>query len=163
MGPPIPPKNPNPQAASNPGNRPGARVIATAYSQVTLGPLPPPELLRGYEQICPGGADRIIKMAEVEGDHRRRMEKTALDAQIESMRRGYSEARLGQIFAFAIATIFLAGGSYVAVQGQPLTGSLFGSVGLVGIVSAFIWGRAKEQKPEEEPAVHREPKKKQRP
>jgi uncharacterized membrane protein len=57
-------------------------------------------------------------MAEMEGDHRRRLEEKALDAQIESMRRGYREAQLGQIFAFTISTVFLVGGSYVAVRSR---------------------------------------------
>jgi uncharacterized membrane protein len=71
------------------------------------------------------------------------MEETALNAQIESMRRGYREARLGQIFAFALSALFLLGGTYAAVHGQPWAGSIFGSIGIVGIVSAFIWGRTK--------------------
>lgn len=153
MGSSVPPKNPNPQAL--PGNPPGSRIFAAAFSKIELtsGPLPPPELLRGYEQACPGGADRIIRMAETEGEHRRRMEDKMLDAQVESMRRGYREGRLGQIFAFSIAAIFLVGGSYVAIHGQPWAGGVFGSVGIASIVSAFIWGRTKKKEPEERPAA----------
>jgi len=151
------PTNPNPQALPNPGDPSARQFVAASFSQVefTAGPIPPPELLRGYEQICPGGAERIIRMAETEGAHRRHMEEKALDAQIESMRRSYREARLGQVFAFSIATIFLIGGSYVAIHGQPWAGAIFGSVGLAGIVSAFIWGRTKKgesEKPTREPS-----------
>lgn len=165
---PDPPKIPSPQGTSGgrPDNRPDARIIEASLHKVEFssGPIPHPELLRGYEQICPGGADRIIRMAETEGDHRRRMEEKALDAQVESMRRGYLEARLGQVFAFAIATVFLVGGSYVAIEGQPWAGSIFGSVGLAGIVSAFIWGRTKntEERPAEKQPAPQPPRKKRR-
>ena len=30
------------------------------------GPLPPPSILEDYDRVCPGAADRIIKMAEKE-------------------------------------------------------------------------------------------------
>lgn len=144
MGPPVPPEDPEPI----PGSPSGSQVFAAAFSKITSGPLPPPELLAGYEQVCPGGADRIIRMAEAEGEHRRRMEEKMFDAQVEFMRRGYFEGRLGQIFAFSIAVIFLVGGSYVAIRGEPWAGGLFGSVGIASIVSAFIWGRTNKKGPE---------------
>lgn len=34
------------------------------------GPIPPPEVLEKYEKISPGFADRIVKMAEIEQEHR---------------------------------------------------------------------------------------------
>ena len=30
------------------------------------GPLPPPQLFEGYERVCPGAADRILTMAELQ-------------------------------------------------------------------------------------------------
>ena len=33
------------------------------------GPLPPPELLKQYDEVVPGAADRIISMAEAEQAH----------------------------------------------------------------------------------------------
>jgi hypothetical protein len=34
------------------------------------GPIPPPALFRQFEEILPGVADRILRMAEKEQDHR---------------------------------------------------------------------------------------------
>ncbi len=107
------------------------------------GPLPPPEALAGYEEVCPGAALRIIQMAEEEGRSRRALEAKAVDAQVEGMRRQFFEARLGQVFAFLIATLFLGCGTYVATLGQPWAGALFGGIGLGSIVTTFVVGRAR--------------------
>jgi Predicted membrane protein (DUF2335) len=48
---------------------------AVAFSESFAGPLPPPALLAEYEQALPGLAERIVAMAENEGNHRRAMEK----------------------------------------------------------------------------------------
>jgi len=39
------------------------------------GPLPPPKLFEGYEQVLKGSADRILTMAEKEQSHRHSFEK----------------------------------------------------------------------------------------
>ncbi len=40
-----------------------------AASMFHQGPLPTPESLLHYDQVCPGAADRIIRMAEKEQDN----------------------------------------------------------------------------------------------
>lgn len=39
------------------------QVIAKIQSEYS-GPIPPPNIIKGYEQVLPGSADRILKMAE---------------------------------------------------------------------------------------------------
>ncbi len=57
-------------------NKPSQRIekrftaVATSFS----GPLPPPNILEGYEKIIPGAADRIITMAEKQSNHRQSLE-----------------------------------------------------------------------------------------
>lgn len=51
-------------------------IQATQYS----GPVPPPDVLRGFEQIVPGSAERILTMAEENGKHQREMERMTLSA-----------------------------------------------------------------------------------
>lgn len=117
-------------------------------SQSFTGPLPPPEILAGYEAISPGFALRIIEMAEQQGNHRRAMENKTVDAGITGMHRQYDEARLGQIFAFLIAAMFLGCGTYIAIRGEPWAGALFGGIGLGGIVTTFIMGRTSSSESE---------------
>ena len=65
-------KNTKPRNA-NPNNNPNKghiEAIQVSESRHYSGPLPLPEDLAKYDQIVPGAAERIIKMAENEMQHR---------------------------------------------------------------------------------------------
>jgi uncharacterized membrane protein len=125
------------------------------------GPLPPPQILEGYEQVSPGSAKRIIELTEIQGAHRRLMEERALEAQLEGMRRQFQEARLGQVLAVVVAILFLGAGTYIAIQGHPWPGTLLGIVGLCGAFTAFLGGSDRDESPTpQEPIKKRAPKRK---
>ena len=117
------------------------------------GPLPPPAILKEYEEISPGLAGKIVSMAEVEGLHRRQMEEKALNANIESMHKQFQESRVGQIFALVVTLAFLIGGTYTAVNGHGAAGTIIGSVGLGTIVTSFIVGRKTQTGEPPQPSV----------
>jgi uncharacterized membrane protein len=94
------------------------------------GPLPHPSILRGYEDIQPGFADRVIAMAEKQQEHRMELEK-------EQRRDQQTQSKCGQWMAFFLALVGLLGSIYIMVSGYPLTGSLFGGGGLVGLLTVF--------------------------
>ncbi len=77
----FPPK----KSTKNKGNN-SALVQKKFVSEQLQGPIPPPSYLSGYEQLLPGAADRILKMAEKETEHRQAMEKKALDAEIAGLK-----------------------------------------------------------------------------
>jgi uncharacterized membrane protein len=138
--------------SANPPSPPSAeKVKATLFQQrfQFVGPLPPPGILEQYEKISPGAAARIMDAAHAESVHRQTLESTALNANIEAMRRQYAEARVGQAFALIIALAFVMVGGYVSTHGQPWSGTILGSIGLGGIVTAFIVGRGKNNPPAE--------------
>lgn len=56
--------------------------------QQSSGPIPPPEMLAGYERALAGAADRILRMAEVQSEHRQGLENTALRGQLAGQARG---------------------------------------------------------------------------
>jgi uncharacterized membrane protein len=114
------------------------QVSATASF---IGPLPPPSILKQYDEVNPGLANRIVRMAETEADHRRQIEKKALDADIRFADKEYIERRIGQFLGFGIGVIALIVGAVVAIHGQPWAGSFIGTGGVVGLVTAFIYGR----------------------
>jgi len=67
-------KSLTPNLPNTPPRRPpdeDPRSLLLRVSQSWEGPLPPLEILLGYEAACPGAADRLIKMAEDQGEHRR--------------------------------------------------------------------------------------------
>ncbi|EKY4874419.1 DUF2335 domain-containing protein [Vibrio alginolyticus] len=126
--------------------------VAGALLQVTTqthfsGPLPPPEIMKGYEQICPGAAREILDMAKADAEHLRAMQKGALNGhRIESI--------LGICSGFIIALFAITALTYAAVSGQPLTAGVVGSV--AALAGIFVHKRRKKtktsnSKPEEAP------------
>lgn len=102
------------------------------------GPLPPPSLLQGYDDIQPGFAERIVRMAEGEADHRRQLEQKALDADIKLSHKDFTERRWGQCLAFTIVLVMAAIGGYLGINGKQVVGSVFGGPAIIAIVGAFL-------------------------
>ena len=53
--------------------------LQASFTQTITSPLPLASEIKGYEQVLPGSADRILAMVEKESEHRREMEKRALE------------------------------------------------------------------------------------
>jgi hypothetical protein len=68
----------HPDAFSRVLDRPEIQQIVVAH-HAFQGPLPPPDLLRGYQDILPDAPERIFQLTEKEFSHRQRMEEKALD------------------------------------------------------------------------------------
>jgi uncharacterized membrane protein len=52
------------------------------------GPIPHPTILRQYEQIFSGAAERILSMAEKQSQHRQKIESDIVNSDIANERRG---------------------------------------------------------------------------
>jgi len=112
-----------------------AQVVARSHS----GPLPPPEDLALYNQAIPNGADRIMKMAEKQLDHRVQIETVVIRSQqLQSGR--------GQIFGFLIGIIGILAGSYVTIQGHGVVGGAIAGTTSVSLVYAFIAGQRAQRR-----------------
>jgi len=114
------------------------------------GPIPPPDLLERFDRVLPGLAARIVAMAEAEGDHRRKIEKEMNDACYLDATRERTERRIGQVFGLLIGTVAIVAGAIVSIKGQPWAGGFIGGGPLVGLVTAFIYGRSKAHEEERE-------------
>jgi uncharacterized membrane protein len=133
---------------SSPSNQELHSLISREFRSVRRefsGPLPPPEALEKYEAIIPNGAERIMAMAEEQGRHRRALEKKALDTDSRN-------SLLGVIFAFCLGLATVVGGVIIAYIGLPISGTIFGGVGLVALVYAFIYGTKERRKERESKA-----------
>jgi uncharacterized membrane protein len=115
-----------------------AAFSASSYS----GPLPSPEHLRGYEEVLPGSADRILTMAEKQSDHRQEIEKDAVKG---GARRSWWGLWLG--FVISVLVLGLSGGLIVA--GYQVAGTVLGSVDLVSLASVFVIGRVEQRRERE--------------
>ncbi|EIK4807922.1 DUF2335 domain-containing protein [Vibrio parahaemolyticus] len=115
--------------------------VAGALLQVTTqthfsGPLPPPDIMKGYEDICPGAARDILDMAKNDAEHIRQMQKGAL-------RGNTIETVLGIISGLIISLSAIGAITYAAVSGQPVTAGVVGSVAVL----AGVFMRKKVTRP----------------
>jgi len=114
-------------------------VAAYVVSKTHCGPLPPPEDLAVYDQHIPGGADRIMKMAEKQSDHRIAIETRVISSQ-------QLQSGLGQIFGLVIAVFGISSGAYVALQGHDAVGGVIAGTTVVSLVYAFISGQRAQRR-----------------
>lgn len=99
------------------------------------GPIPPPAALEHVDRVVPGGAERILKMAEQEQAHRIEMEKIVIGAEIQDSQR--SKGLGASIAAFAILGAILN----VYFDGAWQATCAFLGVPILGVVNALIRGR----------------------
>jgi len=99
------------------------------------GPLPHPELMKGYDEILPGAADRILQSFEHEGTHRREIEANESKARIEISKRG-------QILALIVSIFFGSGSFAVVLAGHDSAGAVIATGVIVGLAVVFVAGRS---------------------
>jgi uncharacterized membrane protein len=133
--------------ANKPVPQGGNQQVTLQVSQGFSGPIPPPDLLVGYERALPGSADRIIRLAEQEQIHRHAREDREDQLQRQVCAHIRVETTLGQVFALIIGVVAICAGTYSATHGAQWSGSVIGGGGVVGLVTAFILGRRRPSKP----------------
>jgi uncharacterized membrane protein len=135
-------KYPRHHQQNNP--RPQQVVAQTQTTQTQWsGPLPPPEVLQKFDVVIRGGAERILRMAETEQQHRISQESIGLAATIRAH-------KWGQILGATVAGLAIVG----AVVNTYLHGAWEVSVALVsvpvlGVAQALVGVFTKETKKEE--------------
>lgn len=117
-------------ADGNGNNKPVAQFQQATFS----GPMPPPEVLEGYERLVKGAAERILVMAESDAKHQQEIEFAALRA-------AEAEIKRGQLFGFVIGLTALGASMLALAMGSPAVAGVIGGTTVVGLVSVFIVGR----------------------
>lgn len=111
-------------------------------SELYAGPLPHPNILEKFEQILPGAADRILKQAEAQTEHRIEIEKKVVSADI-------IKSYLGLVFGFILGLSGIGSGVYLATLGFNVFGPLLSGGSLITLVAVFIYGtRSRKQERE---------------
>ncbi len=96
------------------------------------GPLPSPEMMKQYEGILPGAADRIVTMAEKQSEHRQEMEKIVTKAETR-------DSLLGVLSGFLLGVLMIGGGIYLAIIGHSY-GSWLSIGGFASLIGVFVYG-----------------------
>jgi uncharacterized membrane protein len=117
-------------------------IKATTQSSSFSGPLPPPEMLKEYDNVLPGAADRIIKMAETQSDHRQKLESKVVSGEVV-------KSYLGMACGFVVAIAGMSIGGFLLNEGHTIGGSIFAGVPLTGLVTVFVVGATQRRKERE--------------
>jgi uncharacterized membrane protein len=115
--------------------QPTEAVLQAIHLEVS-GPLPHPQVLARYDEVVPGGADRIVKLAENQVKHRQTMQSR------------------GQIFTFVLALVVLIGGIGLVAHGNSIEGLVPLVAALAGLGGLFVyreiqWSRSEKRLREE--------------
>ncbi len=124
---------PNPGQGSGSAT-PRAETRVTTKAEAYQGPIPSPEMLRRYEEILPGAAERILRMAEDQAAHRRRIEAVVIPGNAANERRG-------QFMAFVLAVLFGTLSFILVLEGHDAAGGILGTTAVLGLTSSFLAGR----------------------
>lgn len=111
-------------------------MIAASFSaemRSYSGPIPPPDLLKQYDEIAAGTALRIIAMSEKQSEHRMSLEKQVVTSGI---RRSWA----GLVFGFLIACVFAGAGVWIASMGHPAAGATVATTSVFSLVAVFVTG-----------------------
>lgn len=123
-----------------------AVVVAQYAAEAFSGPLPHPDILRKYNDVVPGAAERIIQMAENQSVHRKELEKKVIESDI-------ARSKWGQILGFIIAIIGLIGAVVISIIGNAWAGGIIGLGTLGSLVGVFMYGSKERQVPKDNEAA----------
>lgn len=98
------------------------------------GPLPDAETLIQYNSVIPEGADRIMRMAEKQQEHRMRLENSVISSQSK-------QSNLGQWFGLIIGLVGIGCGTFLAYCGETTVGGIIAGGTVVSLVSVFVIGK----------------------
>ncbi|PWJ49371.1 DUF2335 domain-containing protein [Faecalicatena contorta] len=108
-----------------------SRVIRSEFS----GPIPPPSIIQGYEEVLPGSADRILGMAEKQSSHRQELETMMVKAESR-------DSLLGVVFAFALGFSCIIAGVVIVIlvpkNSGAISASILGMTGIGSIIATFL-------------------------
>ncbi|AFL85103.1 putative membrane protein [Belliella baltica DSM 15883] len=99
------------------------------------GPLPDADTLIRYNSVIPEGADRIMKMAERQQEHRMSLETKVVNSQSK-------QSGLGQWFGLIIGLVGIGCGTFLAYSGETTVGGIIAGGTVVSLVSVFVIGKS---------------------
>ncbi len=114
-------------------------TLTQVQTEFFSGPIPPPSYLARYNDVVPGGADRILSMAERQSSHRESLETKVVDGGLRAQRQGMNRA-------FILALVVVLGGIYLMATGKSGWGFAAIISSLTSLVSVFAIGKREQRK-----------------
>jgi uncharacterized membrane protein len=124
------------------------QTVTTHYQ----GIVPHPDVLRGLDEIVPGTAARLVKLAEEESLHRRELEIKANEANISAqqyqLRIAEQQSKavfrsdlLGQIAGFIVCLACISASVYLGVNGHDWLAGTLALIPTGALIRAFVLNR----------------------
>lgn len=115
------------------------QVVTEKRAAFYQGPIPPPSVLEGYNNIVPDAAERIIRLAEEQSNHRMNMETKVIQSNVMN-------ERLGVVFAFVVVLVSVIGGIAVIMNNKSAEGLALVISSLCALAGVFIAGKYYQKK-----------------
>ncbi len=115
--------------------------ISVSQHKMYSGPVPDPDSLAKYEQISPGFADRILKMAEKEQEERIVTQRQVIEAEKEFNFRELNNFKRGQIFALIAVFLIVLMCIYAFNLGYGKEARDIAIAVIASVAGIFITGR----------------------
>lgn len=106
-------------------------------------PFLPPDVLRAYNEVEPGLASKAVQLVVDEQKHRHERERAADRRDDQAMGTEADFRRRGQWFGITAVAMFSTVAVVGYATGQEAGATIFGSVVLVGLVTAFLGTRGR--------------------
>ncbi len=103
------------------------------------GPLPPSELLAGYEAYCPGATERFIGQLELNQKHQHEMEKLAVSATI-------NRDQENRKYGFNLTCLSLGASVLLGILGHDILAGTIATTTIGTILVTFILNRRPSKK-----------------
>lgn len=109
-------------------------VASQSHTSITWqGPIPPPEILRQYDGINPGTAERIIRLVEGQAEHRQKLESQVIAADVR-------HAHLGLWLGCVVSVVALGAAVACAALGATVSAAIIGGGDIVALAGIFVYG-----------------------
>ncbi|MFN8436906.1 MAG: DUF2335 domain-containing protein [Cytophagales bacterium] len=128
--------------SQKPNTQSSSITLSTQTTNLYSGPIPNPESLEKYEQILPGAADRILKMAELEQKSRLENNSKLIEIESKSLDFEYKNFRRGQVFALSSVFVIVGFCVWIIYQGYASYGRDIAIAVIVALAGTFVIGRS---------------------
>ncbi len=137
-------RNPEPETgkihrlqAEDPEHIAGMQALVHSVEYTYSGPLPPPEILRRFDEILPGSAQKIFDQFELQSAHRRQVESTVIAS-------GAFSQRVGSVSGLLLGVVGMGGGIWLAHEGRDFGGFSTVLATLASLVGIYVSQRRKQ-------------------
>ncbi len=130
------------------------QTVTTHYQ----GVVPHPDILRGLDEVVPGTAARLVKLAEEESMHRRELEMKASEANISAqqyqLRIAEQQSKavfrsdfIGQIAGLIVCLSCIGAALYLGLNGHDWLAGTLAVIPTGALIRAFVLNRKPKQEP----------------